>query len=62
MLATIMSGEVDTADVFFLVGLILFLVAGVLSLVRHPPDWHPGIVPALGYFGLACVAFAWLAL
>lgn len=59
MLADIASGEVDTADVFFLVALILFLVAAILNFVRHPSSWLA--VPIVD-LGLAAVALALLVL
>jgi uncharacterized membrane protein len=59
MLADISSGNTEFADIMFLVGFILFLVAAVLLYPRptNPPFGHT--VAALG---LAAVALGWLVL
>ena len=56
MLATIMSGEVDLADVLFLIAFVVFAVAFVLRVMVKNVDG------ALVAAGLALVSFAWLAL
>jgi hypothetical protein len=58
--AAIVEGEVDTADLFFLFGVIAFVVAAVLSLMWRAPDGRraPSVyAPFVGYVGLACTAF-----
>jgi hypothetical protein len=56
MLADIASGEVDTADVLFLIAFILFVIATVMAAMAKAVD--SVIVRA----GFACVALAWLLL
>lgn len=60
LLADISTGNTGFADVMFLVGLILFLIAAVLLYPR------PSNVPAVGHtvaaLGLAAVAIGWLVL
>lgn len=60
LLADISTGNTGFADVMFLVGLILFLIAAVLCYPR------PSTVPAVGHtvaaLGLAAVALGWLVL
>jgi fucose permease len=59
LIADISSGNTAFADVCFLIGLILFLIAAVLFYPRpsNPPYGH--VVTALG---LAAVALGWLVL
>lgn len=59
LLADIASGEVDWADVFFLIAIILFVIAGVAHLTREALG---RLSYALLCFGLALVALAWLLL
>jgi hypothetical protein len=54
MIAEISSGNVDTADVFFLIALILFVIAAVSYATRRYTPHAPAIVAS----GLACVALA----
>ena len=56
VLADIASGEVDWADVLFLVGFILFLVATVIAVIGRVFE------TALIAGGLAAVSLAWLLL
>jgi hypothetical protein len=56
MLADIASGEVDWADVLFLVAFILFVIVTIMAVMRRAFE------PALLAAGLACVALAWLLL
>lgn len=56
MLADIASGEVDTADVLFLIAFILFVIATVMAAMAKAVD--SVIVRA----GFACIALAWLLL
>lgn len=60
MLADISSGNTGFADVMFLVGFILFLIAAILYWPRTPssPPYN-GVALCLG---LAAVALAWLVL
>jgi len=63
MLADISSGNTGFADVMFLVGLILFLLALIASFPTVATDpqrswWWRVLVAA----GLAAVALAWLVL
>jgi hypothetical protein len=59
LLAEVASGETDWADIFFLVGLILFLIAGFLLYPRpsNPPIGHSVLA-----LGLAAVALGFLLL
>lgn len=56
MLSTIATGNVDWADIFFLIGVVLFAVAAVVAVVRKVPE--TALVPA----GLAFTALALLVL
>lgn len=60
MLSDISSGNTGFADVMFLVGMILFLLAAVLYWPNNPPRPPYGAV-ALS-LGLAAVALGWLVL
>jgi hypothetical protein len=55
MYATIVDGELDLADILFLVAFILFAIATVLDFAGRAV---PGLIPG----GLACVALGWLVL
>lgn len=59
MLADISSGNVDTADVLYLVAFIVFLIAAVAAWrpVREVP-----LATILGYVGLALLSLAFLVL
>lgn len=56
----IWNGNLDAADIFFLVGTILAVIAAVLYIPREPARsaWAPTALSA----ALACVAFAFLLL
>ena len=56
MLADIISGKVDLADVLFLLAAILFVLAAFVPLRR------PEYSPVLGWLGLAAIAIGWLVL
>jgi hypothetical protein len=56
MLADIASGEVDWADILFLVAVILFIVGAVLTFQAQ------ALWATLVSVGLACVALAWMLL
>jgi hypothetical protein len=56
MLADIASGEVDTADVLFLIAFILFVIAAVMAAMVKSID------QVIMRAGFACVALAWLLL
>ena len=56
MLADIASGEVDLADILFLIAFILFVLGTILAIMRK------GFESALVWAGLACVALGWLLL
>jgi len=71
MLAQIIEGEVDTADVFFLLATILAVLAAILyalgtRVVAHDDHTHrvSSAVwgPVLGWAAVACFAFAWFVL
>jgi hypothetical protein len=72
MLAEIASGNVDTADVFFLIATILAVAAAVIyALATRPVSTSDTAVrrvntavwaPVLVALSIACVAFAWLQL
>lgn len=56
VVADIASGEVDIADILFLVAVILFVIGGVIAIQVKT------LYAALVAFGLACMALAWLLL
>jgi hypothetical protein len=56
MLADIWTGETATAEVFFLVALILFLIGGFIAFQAQ------AIWATLVAVGLAAVALAWMLL
>lgn len=62
MIADISSGNTGFADVMFLVGLILFLLAAVLLYPRNPPPTYPAVGWTVLSLGLAAVALGWLVL
>jgi hypothetical protein len=59
LFADISSGNTGFADIMFLVGLILFLIAAILLYPRptNPPLGHTAMA-----LGLAAVALGWLVL
>ena len=60
LLADISSGNSGFADIMFLVGSILFLIAAILYWPRTPNSPPYGGVALC--LGLACVALGWLVL
>jgi hypothetical protein len=56
MLADIASGEVDLADILFLIGFVLFVLGAIMAFMRRAFE------PALVYAGLGCIALGWLLL
>jgi hypothetical protein len=56
MLAEIAKGEVDLADVLFLIAVILFVIAAVMRFAARA--WDSALVAT----GLAAAAFGWLLL
>jgi hypothetical protein len=60
MLADIATGNTSTADVFFLVALILALLAAILYAVRRP-DASP-FAPVLLSLAVASLSLSWLVL
>lgn len=56
MLATIVEGKADLADVLFLVAFILFVIGAVICAMEKT---MPAFVVAAG---LACAALAWFVL
>jgi len=68
----IWSGNIDTADLFFLLSTILAVVAAVLyamatrPVVAHGDHVHRNNIsvwaPVAGWLALACLAFGWLVL
>ena len=61
LLADIASGETDWADILFLVGFILFLIAAFL-LYPLPQSNRPAVGHTALSLGLAAVALGWLVL
>ena len=59
LMADISSGNTGFADVMFLVGMILFLLAAFLFYPRPTVPWFAHTVLCLG---LAAVALGWLVL
>lgn len=59
MLADIASGNVDAADIFFLIAVILAVIAGILAITKNAAG-H--LVQGLGWFAVACAAFGLLML
>ena len=59
MLADIAHGNTSLADVMFLVGFILFVLAAILYWPRSDNPPYGGILVSLG---LAAVALGWLVL
>jgi hypothetical protein len=72
MLADIANGNVDAADVFFLIAAIAAAIAAVLYAVARVPRRTTtdarvvydtaGFAPALGWLAVACVAFGFMLL
>ena len=60
MLSDITHGHVDGADAFFLVAVILAVLAAIFYASRRP-DTAPW-APVLQALAIAAVAFAWLLL
>lgn len=56
MIATIIDGEADLADVLFLIAFVLFVIVAIFHLMRRAFEG------ALLAFGLASIALAWLVL
>lgn len=61
MIADVASGNAGLADILFLVGFILFVIAAVAEVIARPsppsPWWR-----LLVASGLACMALGWLVL
>lgn len=62
MLADIASGETATADVFFLIALIVFLIAAIVAGVFRDIAHQDTIYRALIGAGLAALAVGFLVL
>jgi len=58
LLAEIASGEVDTADVFFLIAVILAVLSDVATYTTQMARHAGSLLSA----AVACAAFAWLVL
>ena len=56
MIATVIDGEADLADVLFLVAFILFVIVAVIRVMARSVE---GVLMA---FGAAAIALAWLVL
>ncbi|MDF2732995.1 MAG: hypothetical protein K0S92_1629 [Desertimonas sp.] len=56
MIADIESGNVDLADILFLIAVVLFLVAGFMAF-QAKALWATVVA-----VGLACVSLGWLVL
>jgi len=61
VLADIESGNVDLADILFLVAVILFVIAGFLAW-RPAIEGRPSLWAVLVAIGLACVSLGFLVL
>jgi hypothetical protein len=66
MLADIAHGEVDTADILFLVGVFLAAVAAILYMLATTPQPRRVAVvvwaPVFGWLAVACLGAGWLVL
>lgn len=60
LIADISSGNTGFADVCFLIGLILFILAAILWWPANPP--RPAYAGSVLCLGLAAVALGWLVL
>lgn len=58
----IWSGNLNAADIFFIVATVLLVVAAVLAFPRPAPSRASVYSTALAYLGLGCATFAWLIL
>lgn len=60
ILADIVSGNTGTADVFYLIGVIIAVLAALCAATRSPEAlrWSP----VLGWLALGCVSFGLLVL
>jgi hypothetical protein len=58
ILAQTVSAEVDTADIFFLFGVVLLVIAALLAAMAamSPPRPEGRWCTTVGYLGLACLA------
>jgi hypothetical protein len=56
ILADIASGETDWADIFFLIAVIVFVIAAIIAFQAKT------LYAVLICAGLACVALGWLVL
>lgn len=56
------SGNYNAADVFFLIGTVLAVVAAVLAVPRPAPSRLAVWAPVLLYLAVGCGLFAWLLL
>ena len=54
MIANIFQANADTADIMFLLAMILFVVASVISFTRS------AVVEGLAWAGAAFLAVAWM--
>jgi len=61
MFADIESGNVDLADILFLVAVVLFIIAGFLAWRPPAVEGRP-LWAVLISIGLACVSLGWLVL
>ena len=65
MVADIASGNLDAADIFFLIATILCVLGALLMIPRTAPDSAPGArawAGTIAWIGVACIAFAFLLL
>ncbi|HEX5015987.1 MAG TPA: hypothetical protein VFX15_00200 [Actinomycetes bacterium] len=60
LLADISSGNTGFADVMFLVGFVLFILAAILYIPGNPPK--PPYAAMVMCLGLGAVALGWLVL
>lgn len=59
LLSTIAEGEVDTADIFLLLAVIIAVIAALLSIVTSPAARFASFA---GWLALGCAAFGLLVL
>ena len=59
VIAEIASGEVDTADVFFLIAVTVAGIAALLSIIEIPASRHAAM---FGWAAVTALAAGWLVL
>lgn len=56
----IFNGNLNAADIFFLIATILAFIAGLLAIPRNPPS--PPYSMVLGWLAVTCLAVGFLLL